>query len=124
MAWNLDSDRPIYAQLVEILQMRIVSGQYKPGARIPSVRDMAAEAAVNPNTMQRAFAELERDGLIVTQRTSGRSVTQDEAAIRRVKEQLAKNRIEDFITGMRRIGYSGQEIINMLEDVFKEENHE
>lgn len=124
MAWNLDSDRPIYAQLVEILQMRIVSGQYKPGDRVPSVRDMAAEAAVNPNTMQRAFAELERDGLIVTQRTSGRSVTQDEAAIRRVKEQLAKNQMEDFITGMRRIGYSGQEIINMLEDVFKEENHE
>ena len=77
MAWELDADRPIYAQLVERIQKEIVSGKYQPGEKLPSVRDLAAVAAVNPNTMQKAFAELERSGLIVTQRTSGRAVTED-----------------------------------------------
>ena len=77
MAWELDADRPIYAQLVERIQKEIVSGKYQPGEKLPSVRDLAAVAAVNPNTMQKAFAELERSGLIVTQRTSGRTVTED-----------------------------------------------
>ena len=62
MAWNLDSDRPIYAQLLERIQLQIVSGIYAPGDKLPSVRDLAAEASVNPNTMQKAFAELERSG--------------------------------------------------------------
>ena len=77
MAWNLDADKPIYAQLVEIIQMQIISGQYRAGDRLPSVRELAAEASVNPNTMQKALAELERNGLIYTQRTSGRMVTED-----------------------------------------------
>ena len=77
MAWNLDSDRPIYAQLLERIQLQIVSGIYGPGDKLPSVRDLAAEASVNPNTMQKAFAELERSGLIETKRTSGRFVTED-----------------------------------------------
>ena len=68
MAWNMESDRPIYAQLVERIQMQIVSGQYPPGGKLPSVRDLASVASVNPNTMQKAFAELERSGLIITQR--------------------------------------------------------
>ena len=70
MAWELDADRPIYAQLVERIQREIVSGKYQPGEKLPSVRDLAEVAAVNPNTMQKAFAELERSGLIMTQRTS------------------------------------------------------
>ena len=70
MAWELDADRPIYAQLVERIQREIVSGKYQPGEKLPSVRDLAAVAAVNPNTVQKAFAELERSGLIMTQRTS------------------------------------------------------
>ena len=77
MAWNLDSDRPIYAQLLERIELQIVSGTYGPGDKLPSVRELAAEASVNPNTMQKAFAELERSGLIVTKRTSGRFVTED-----------------------------------------------
>lgn len=72
MAWNLNSDRPIYAQILEIIQMRIVSGIYRPGERIPSVRELAAEAGVNPNTMQKALSELERSGLVIAVRTSGR----------------------------------------------------
>ena len=85
MAWDLDADRPIYAQLVERIQMQIVSGQYLPGGKLPSVRDLAAVAAVNPNTMQKAFAELERSGLIITQRTNGRTVTEDEEMIRKIR---------------------------------------
>ena len=72
MTWTLDADRPIYAQLVDRIRIQIVSGQYPPGSRLPSVRELAAQASVNPNTMQRAFGELERSGLVVTQRTFGR----------------------------------------------------
>ena len=86
MAWELDADRPIYAQLVERIQKEIVSGKYQPGEKLPSVRDLAAVAAVNPNTMQKAFAELERSGLIVTQRTSGRAVTEDTELIGNTRE--------------------------------------
>ena len=90
MAWNLEDGRPIYAQLVERLQVRIVSGRYGPGERLPSVRELAAEASVNPNTMQKAFAELEKSGLILTQRTNGRTVTEDEALIQRSRQRLAE----------------------------------
>ena len=79
MPWELDSDRPIYTQIVDRLKHEIVSGFYPPGSRLPSVRDLAAQASVNPNTMQKAFTELERTGLIVTRRTSGRTVTEDTA---------------------------------------------
>ena len=93
MAWNLDSDRPIYAQLLERIQLQIVSGIYAPGDKLPSVRDLAAEASVNPNTMQKAFAELERSGLIETKRTSGRFVTEDKNMITQIRTQLAKEEI-------------------------------
>ena len=82
MAWQFDGNRPIYAQLVEHIQYDIVSGVYPPGEKLPSVRELATLAAVNPNTMQKALAELETDGLIFTQRTAGRFVTQDVEAIR------------------------------------------
>ena len=78
MAWKLDNDRPIYAQIVEKIKLRIISGFYQPGSKLPSVRDLALEAGVNPNTMQKAFAELENSGLLITMRTSGRMVTEDE----------------------------------------------
>ena len=77
MPWELDNDRPIYLQLMERIQQDIVSGIYKPGDRLPSVRDLAVEAAVNPNTMQKALSELERSGLVYSQRTSGRFITED-----------------------------------------------
>ena len=89
MAWNLDGDRPIYIQLVEILQSKIIAGEYKPGERLPSVRDFAAEAGVNPNTMQRAFANLEQMGLIVTMRTNGRTVADNPGIISRKEKELA-----------------------------------
>ncbi len=115
MAWNMESDRPIYAQLVERIQMQIVSGQYPPGGKLPSVRELAAVASVNPNTMQKAFAELERSGLIVTQRTNGRNVTEDEVLIGNVKKGLAREHLEVFLSGMKELGYTGQDTMELLQ---------
>lgn len=121
MAWNLDSDRPIYAQLVAILKMQIVSGQYLPGDRLPSVRDLAQEANVNPNTMQKAFSELERSGLIITMRTSGRIVTEDVDMIKGTQLELAKESIKVFLESMKQLGYTEKEIISLFEDIMHSE---
>ena len=83
MPWNLDSSRPIYLQIIERVQMDIITGRYQPGDKLPSVRNLAQEAAVNPNTMQKALSELERSGLIYSQRTSGRFITEDKECRRR-----------------------------------------
>ena len=114
MAWNLDSDRPIYLQLVEQIQMQIVSGQYPPGAKLPSVRELAAVAAVNPNTLQKAFTELERSGLVITQRTSGRNVTEDENLIDEIRRKLARENTEEYCGKMQKLGYTKQETIDFL----------
>ena len=114
MAWNLDSDRPIYAQLLERIQLQIVSGIYAPGDKLPSVRDLAAEASVNPHTMQKAFAELERSGLIETKRTSGRFVTEDKNMITQIRTQLAKEEINAFIAKMKELGFEKKDIITLL----------
>lgn len=114
MAWELDADRPIYAQLVERIQMQIVSGHYPPGGWLPSVRELAAEAAVNPNTMQKAFAELERSGLIITQRTSGRTVTEDTALIQNIRSGLARELTDDFFTKMKKLGFTENEAVELL----------
>ena len=111
MAWNLDSDRPIYAQLLERIQLQIVSGIYAPGDKLPSVRDLAAEASVNPNTMQKAFAELERSGLIETKRTSGRFVTEDKNMITQIRTQLAKEEINAFIAKMKELGFEKRPMV-------------
>lgn len=116
MAWNLDTDRPIYSQLVERLQMQIVSGQYPPGGKLPSVRDLAAVAAVNPNTMQKAFAELERSGLIMTQRTNGRNVTEDVQRIQDIRSNLAKEQVDTFFTKMKELGYAETETLELLNE--------
>ena len=115
MAWELDSDRPIYTQLVERLKMQIVSGQDPPGGKLPSVRELAADAAVNPNTMQKAFAELERGGLIVTQRTNGRLVTEDEALIAENRQKLASEHVKEFISKMKELGYEEQDIVQIIQ---------
>lgn len=115
MAWNLDSDRPIYAQIVEIIEMQIVSGYYQPGDKLPSVRELAAQASVNPNTMQKAFTELERSGLILTQRTAGRTVTEDKDMIASIKLNLAKEQVETFLTQMKKLGFTREEIVSLVE---------
>lgn len=122
MAWNLDDNRPIYLQLVEEMQLRIVTGIYLPGDKIPSVRELAAEAAVNPNTMQKAFGELERSGLIITQRTSGRMVTKDASLINEIKNLMAKDIIDAFLNNMKQLGYTRENTLNLLADTLKKED--
>jgi len=124
MPWNFDSDRPIYAQLLEKIQMQIVSGQYGPGDKLPSVRELATNANVNPNTMQKAFAFLEQSGLITTQRTSGRTVTEDIAMIKAVQKELAVTHIHQFIQKMKELGFTKEEIKNLVEANIEEENYE
>lgn len=121
MTWTLNSDRPIYAQIVEKLQMQIVSGACLPGSKLPSVRELAAEASVNPNTMQKAFTELERSGLIATQRTSGRFVTEDQNMITETRQALAREQIRQFIETMKKLGFSRNEILALLEKEATEE---
>ncbi len=115
MGWTFEQNRPIYTQLVEQLQMRIICGRYMPGDKLKSVREMAAEAAVNPNTMQKAFAELERTGLIYTQRTAGRFVTEDDELIRQYRRRIALEKIEEFMKAMKEMGYSREEVIALME---------
>ncbi|NBJ92749.1 GntR family transcriptional regulator [Parablautia muri] len=115
MAWNLNSDRPIYAQILDVIQLRIISGRYRPGEKIPSVRDLAAEAGVNPNTMQKALAELERNGLVVTQRTSGRMVTEDMDMIQTTRNKLAREQVSEFIDKMKELGFSKKEVVELFE---------
>lgn len=114
MGWHFDGDRPIYAQLVEHIQFQIAAGVYPPGAKLPSVRDLAAEAEVNPNTMQRALAELETEGLIFAQRTSGRFVTQDSEAIRQSRQRLSQGIIQGFLKSMSSLGCSPQQSLEIL----------
>lgn len=124
MAWNLDTDRLIYAQLVERIQMQIVSGYYPPGGKLPSVRELAAVAAVNPNTMQKAFAELERNGLIITQRTNGRTVTEDTELIKGIRRSLAKEYVDLYFSQMKNLGYLRREAVEMIEERKTEEGEE
>lgn len=122
MTWKLDSDRPIYSQLVEEIRMQIVSGAYPPGSKLPSVRELASDAGVNPNTMQRAFTELERNGLIETRRTNGRFVTEDGTLIRSIRRELAGEQLTDFFHKMEQLGYQKQEVLSLITSVYEEES--
>lgn len=117
MAWELDSDRPIYTQLVERIQMQIVAGYYPPGSKLPSVREMALNVAVNPNTMQKAYVELEKMGLIITQRTNGRTVTEDAELIQGIRNQMAREQAEVFIHKLRELGFSKQDIERIIHEI-------
>lgn len=114
MPWNLDSDRPIFMQILERIRVDIISGRYQPGDKLPSVRELAAEAAVNPNTMQRAFAELERTGLVHSKRTSGRFITEDREMIETLKVDIAKEKIQLFLDSMEQLGYDKEQILALM----------
>ncbi len=122
MKWQFSSDVPIYAQLIAQIQTTIVSGTWPPGERLPSVRDLAAEAGVNPNTMQRAMTELERQGLVYSQRTAGRFVTEDRARIEQARLQCAQRQIQTFLDGMEQLGYTREEIRLLVEQETKGES--
>lgn len=124
LTWNLNSDRPIYSQLIDKLKMDIISGVYKPGDKIPSVRELAADASVNPNTMQKALTELERDGLVFSQRTSGRFITEDQNMIKNVKNQLAIEQITEFFERMNQLGYKKEETMLLIESALRGKENE
>ena len=114
MAWQFSSNRPIYSQIVDEIELRILNGTYEMGMRLPCVRDLAVLAAVNPNTMQRALAELEEMGLVTTQRNTGRTVTTDEAAVSRARDVKADLLAETFMMQMQALGLSRKEVLERL----------
>ena len=121
MRWQFSNDAPIYTQLIRQIKVGIVSGGFPPGERLPSVRDLATEAGVNPNTMQRALMELERDGLVYSQRTAGRFVTEDKAMIETAKRGLAERHIKTFLEAMLNLGFQQEEIVSLLRQETGEE---
>lgn len=122
MQWKLSDDRPIYVQLMETITAAIASGTLAAGSRLPSVREMAAQAGVNPNTMQRALAELEREGLLYSQRTAGRFVTDQGDRITQKRKELAMQQIRIFLSSMKEMGYTSEQTLNLIQQAVKEEH--
>lgn len=122
MAWEFNEKSPIYSQIAEHIKMQIVSQEIKSGDQLPTVRELAQEAGVNPNTMQRAFTELEREGMVFSQRTSGRFVTEDNLLIGKIRQQVAKAELATFVNNMKKIGYKLDEITGALDHFIKEIN--
>ena len=114
MDWMFRQDLPIYTQLMEQLTLAIIAGDYPAGARLPSVRDIALEAGVNPNTVQRALSELEREGLIYSQRTTGRFVTEEIEIIELAKWRIAREKAAEFLAAMEKLGFSRAQIPALL----------
>ena len=117
MDYIFDNERPIYVQLVEKLRIEIVSGKLKSGERIPSVRELALTARVNPNTMQKALAELESEGLVYTERTNGKFVTENKDLIEKVKRELAEEKVNNYINDMKNIGITYEQSIQYLQEL-------
>lgn len=115
MPWQFRDDAPIYIQLIVQIEELLVSGTLSPGQRLPSVRDLAAEAGVNPNTMQRALTELERRGLLYSQRTTGRFVTEDGDMIKSLQERLALTEIQAFLERMEKLGFDRAAVAALIE---------
>lgn len=120
MSWNFSDDRPIYLQIMEQIQLRIICGIYRAGEKLPSVRDIASEASVNPNTMQKALTELEKTGLVFSKRTSGRFITEDAIMIKDMKDNLAKEKIINFLKSMKKIGFAQEETVKLVENIVEE----
>ena len=120
MEWHFNNAAPIYSQLVEQMTLRIVTAVYMPGQRMPSVRELAVEAGVNPNTMQRALAALDGEGLSIPNRTIGRTVTEDEGVLEAMRSRLAGNIIDQFFEATAELGYSNEQAVQLLERSMKE----
>ena len=121
MTWSFDDNLPIYLQIIRILKYELARGKYQPGEKLPAVRELAMTAGVNPNTMQKALSELERSGLVYSQRTSGRFITEDITMIEKMKEDLATARIKEFLSTMNQMGFHRQEILSLIEKIQKED---
>ncbi len=119
MAWTFSSDRPVYLQIADRIQMCVLSGEYAPGEQIMTVRQLAMEAAVNPNTVQHAFTELETKGIIVSKGTMGRFVTEDPKAIEDCRNKMAEQMVKNFVRDIRRLSVTTKQIIEMIEEETK-----
>mgnify|MGYP000416103194 CR=1 FL=1 len=120
MAWEFNNNEPIYRQLLDQLKLRIISGIIETGSKLDSVRDLAQEAGVNPNTMQRALAELEREKLVFSQRTSGRFVTDDKELIQRLRNEYAQEKVKELTTSLLQLGYTRKELIELINGFLEE----
>ena len=114
---NFNNDKPIYLQLMDKFRELIIKGDYQLGSRLPSVREYALYFNVNPNTVQKALSELEKEKIIITDSTNGRYVTSDKELIENIKKDLIKCKIKEFITNMENIGISFEEIENYLKEI-------
>jgi len=122
LSWKFVNDRPIYMQLVEQMQLKILSGEYQAGQKLASVRDLAAEAAVNPNTMQKALAELEKSGLLYSERTTGRFITDDTDKITQIRRTYAEKSVLEFLEQMKGLGFDTEETIRLISGIIREES--
>ena len=116
MNFIFDNDRPIYIQLVEQLKECIVSGKFKAGEKLPSVREFAMQIKVNPNTVQKALAEIENQKLIYTERTNGKFVTENEELIGNVKKELANQKVQKYFQDMNKLGIDKEDAIKYLQE--------
>lgn len=119
MAWKFTSDRPVYIQITDRIIKSVLSGEYQPGEQIPSVRQLALDAAVNPNTVQHAFADLESAGIVVSRGTLGRFVTDDKEIIEGCRKKFAEKIIKDFVNNINDLCITKTQAIEMIEEVFK-----
>ena len=117
MEYIFDNERPIYIQLVEMIRINIVSGKYKKGQKLPSVRELALMMKVNPNTMQKALVELENEKLIYTERTNGKYVTEDEELIEKTKKELAQEKVNNYLRSMENIGINYELAVRYLQEL-------
>ncbi|MGN1032079.1 MAG: GntR family transcriptional regulator [Intestinibacter sp.] len=124
MEWQIDNNKPVYIQLVEQLKMKIISGEIELDSKLDSVRNLAAEAMVNPNTMQKALAELERQGFVYSKRTSGRFVTDNKDLIDQERKNLVKESVKASLETLINLGYTDEEIMKLIEEILKEGKHE
>ena len=124
MKWQIDNNRPVYIQLVEQLKVKIISGEIELDSKLDSVRSLAADAMVNPNTMQKALAELEREGFVYSKRTSGRFVTDNKELIEKERKNLVKDNVKNTLDTLINLGYTNEEILNLVEEILREDNNE
>lgn len=122
MSWKFNNDSPIYLQIMDVLKSQIAQGILKPGDKVPAVRELAISAGVNPNTMQKALSELEREGILCSKRTTGRYVSEDINNEKDIRRELSHRYVKEFVDNMLNIGCDKTEIKQNLNDYLEEEN--
>ena len=116
MSWTFDNNKPIYLQIMDKIKLQIISHKLEPSQQLPTVRELASEAGVNPNTIQRALSDLEREGFVYSKRTAGRFVTEDLDLSFQSRKQLSEEQLQQFVTAMVEFGYEKEELPTVLRD--------